>query len=167
MNFAENIKRIIVAALVTLKSNIIRNHLSARQEASGKTIRSLVIEETADGAMLKGRKAFATLEDGRKPGKAPKGFNTIIMQWIKDKGIRVTPMPYIRKPSGRWQPKYNAEQRGLMSLAGAIAHKIKTEGTVLYKDGGRKDIFTPETDQTVKEVREELSVLFVTEIQRL
>ncbi len=157
MNLSENIKKSIVISLVWLKSKIIENHIAANQEASGRTIRSLLIEETKNGARLTGRNYFSTLETGRKEGKIPLDFNEIIQQWILDKGIPFNPIPYKRQASARWQPKYTAAQRGLMSFAGAIAHKIAKEGTSLYRQGERKDIFTEPTQEAIKQIKDKLT----------
>ena len=51
-------------------------------------------------------------------------------------------IPYKRKPSAKWQPKYTPEERGLQAMASAIARTIEKSGTSLYRSGGRKDIFT-------------------------
>lgn len=167
MMLAENIKKTIIVSLVWLQSKIIENHLAANQKASGQTIRSLLIEETSTGARLLGRSYFSTVETGRKEGKTPRNFNDIIQQWVIDKGIAITPIPYKRQPSERWQPKYTAQQRGLMSIAGAIAHKIASEGTSLYRQGGREDIFTEPTQEAIKQIKDKLTGIFKIEIQML
>lgn len=166
-NIADNIRSTIVVSLEELRDKIIDNHRNVGQVASGKTINSLLVTPKGNGAELTGRKYFGTLETGRKQGKTPRNFNEIIQQWILDKGIPVTPIPYKRQPSEKWQPKYNEQQRGLVSMAGAIAHKIATEGTSLYRNGGRKDIYTGPIDETIKEIRKKLAGIFKTEIQRL
>lgn len=167
MTIERQIRNTIILSLEKLRDKIIKNHTEAGQVASGRTARSLMISETRTGGKLTGRKAFATTETGRKGGKVPRNFTEIIKQWIIDKGISIRPIPYKRQASANWIPKYSAEQRGLNSLAGAIAYKIANEGTSLYKTGGRKDIFTEPTDETIKEIREKLSGLFKLEIQRL
>lgn len=167
MIIPKNIKKTIVVSLDWLQSRIIENHIAANQKASGRTIRSLMIEETDSGARLKGRSYFSTLETGRKEGKVPRKFQEIIQQWIIDKGIPVTPIPYKRQPSDKWQPKYTAEQRGLMSFASAIAHNIATEGTSLYRQGGNKDIFTEPTQESIQQIRKKLTGIFKTEIESL
>lgn len=167
MNFTDNIKQTVVSSLEWLRTRIIENHQAANQQASGRTIRSLLIEETEAGAKLKGRQAFATLEAGRKGGKVPYNFNQIIEQWIIDKGIAVKPIPYKRKPSDNWQPKYTPQQRGLMSLAGAIAHTIAKEGTSLYRNNERLDIFSKPSKETVRQIKEKLTGIFKVEIEKL
>lgn len=163
----EHTRRTLIDALARLRSNILVNHMTAEQAASGETARSLRVEDTSFGAALFGREYFGTLEDGRKPGAVPQDFNDIIAQWIVDKGIAFESIPYIRQESAKWQPKYTPEQRGLMSLVGAIAHKIRTEGTQLYREGGRKDIFTNEIEQTKGEVKKALAGIYATEIQSI
>ena len=163
----EHTRRTLIDALAKLRSNILVNHMTAEQAASGETARSLRIEDTSFGAALFGREYFGTLEDGRKPGAVPENFNDIIAQWIVDKGIAFKPIPYVRQESAKWQPKYTPEQRGLMLLAGEIAYIIKTEGTKLHQEGGRKDIFTPEIEKTKDEVRKALAGIYTTEIQSI
>ena len=167
MNLANNIGRSIIYSLVWLKSRIIENHLAANQQASGRTIRSLMIEETQDGARLTGRSYFGTLETGRKKGKVPQNFNEVIQQWILDKGISIKAIPYKRKESEKWHPKYTPQLRGLMSMSGAIAHKIATEGTSLYRQGGQKDIFTEPKQEAIKQIRNKLTGIFKIEIQSI
>lgn len=159
--------RIVSEELEELRLRIIANHENAGQVASGRTKVSLVVEMTEDGGILFGRFPFGTLEAGRKPGGVPLGFASIIRQWIIDKGIPYSPIPYIRKPSERWQPKYTPEERGLMSLSGAIAHKIATEGTRLYQDGGRNDIYSSEITKTIDAITNRISRLFTAEIDNI
>lgn len=163
----EHTRRTLIDALAKLRSDIMTNHIEADQSASGETARSLRVEETSSGAMLLGREYFGTLEDGRKAGAVPENFNDIIAQWIIDKGIAFEPIPYIRQESAKWQPKYTPEERGLMSLAGAIAHTIRTEGTQLHREGGRKDIFTPEIEIAKEKIKRSLAGIYKTEIQSI
>lgn len=160
-------KKEVVITLEQLRNTIIDNHKRAGQPASGLTIATMRIEETETGARLLGRRAFATLETGRKPGNVPQNFTAIIKQWIIDKGIPFEHKPYIRQPSDKWQPKYTPEERGLNSLASAIAWNIERHGTKLYREGGRKDIFTEPIDKVIPELKKKLAVIFKTEIERI
>lgn len=163
----EEARKIISEELEALKQRIIDNHRAAGQMASGRTAASLNVVMRDNGGTLFGRQAFYTLEHGRGGGRVPGNFVSIIKQWIKDKGITVPSIPYIRQPSERWQPKYTPEERGLNTLAGAIAHKIKTEGTRLFRDGGRNDIYTPEIEKTTNNINKRISVLLMTDIQSI
>lgn len=148
-------------------SRIIANHVAAKQVASGRTKDSIKVELTENGGILWGRFPFGTLETGRRAGRTPHNFTGIIRQWIIDKGISVPPIQYIREPSERWKPKYTPKERGLMSMAGAIAHKIKTEGTKLYREGGRNDIYSPEVEKTVNSITDRVGLLFEQEVEHI
>lgn len=162
-----SIKNTVVLSLEELRNKIIDNHQKAGQVASGRTISSLNIQQTDNGAMLTGRQAFAILETGRKGGKVPRNFYQIIEQWVIDKGIPYSPIPYKRQPSAKWQPKYNAQQRGLMSLTGAISHKIANEGTSLYRSGNTVDIFSTPVQETITELRRKVAGIFKIQIEQI
>ena len=114
-----------------LRKKIIENHIRAGQKASGKTIASMRIEVDEQGGILFGRKAFGTLETGRKGGRVPKGFYHIILQWVRDKGIQVE------------KPK---------TFAYFVSRKIAREGTSLYRSGGRDDIYSNEIPKTTERI---------------
>lgn len=166
-------------AVITLVNDELRqfceriraNHLRAGQKASGRTAKSIRYELDAKGSIVhgvvKGRRAFETLELGRKAGKVPYNFRSIIRQWMQDKGIKAKPIPYVRKPSQRWRPKYTPQERGEMSLAGAIAYTIQTKGTSLYRQGGRADIYSPEIKRTKNNIRRRLLAIFQAEINHI
>ena len=119
-----------------------QNLASTGTNASGRTSASLRVEVDATGGRIYGRKYFRGVEQGRAGGRVPRNFQSIIRQWILDKGLTYSAIPYKRQPSAKWQPKYTPEERGLRQMASAIAHAIEKSGTSLYRSGGRKDIFT-------------------------
>lgn len=127
----DDAKKVISEELNSLKQRIIDNHLKAGQKASGRTIASLRVEMGDDEGTLFGRKAFGTLETGRRGGRVPKGFYQIILEWVKDKGISVE------------KPK---------TFAWFVARKIAREGTMLYRQGGRADIYSNEIPQTIDSI---------------
>ena len=149
----EDIEAFVKSELEALQVRIAANIGSTGRTASGRTAKSMEVETIPWGGRLTGRAAFGTLETGRKPGKVPANFTAIIRQWIKDKGLRTTPIPYKRKPSDKWQPKYTPAERGELSLAGAIAYKIRTEGTRLYRTGGDGDVYSNEIPAAVEKLR--------------
>lgn len=129
---------VLTEELEALKKKIIAQHLGAGQKASGRTAASLRVEVTEEEGTLYGRSPFGTLETGRKPGKVPQGFRTIIRKWMADKGIEAEPIPYkTDRPH-----KYTPQERGNLSLSYLIARKIKREGTSLFRKGGRADIYS-------------------------
>lgn len=153
--------------LEALRLRIIERHISAGQKASGKTIDSLHIEMLQNGGILWGRQAFEVLETGRAPGNVPKNFTKMIRQWILDKGIEVKAIPYKRQASSRWQPKYTPEERGMISLSGAIAHKIAKEGTVLHRKGANEDIYSSEVEKTIETIINRVFGIFERDIEHI
>lgn len=128
------------------KRDIIANHERAGQVASGKTRDSLSVEVTSDTtsatATMYGRKYFAALETGSAPWKKqykhpPKPFVETIAKWMLDKGIE-----------------------GVSAYL--VARKIMREGSRLYRDGGRQDIFTPVMSDIEDRIDAQLSSIFET-----
>lgn len=160
-----NALKIVFEELEDLKERISSNINNTGRRASGSTEKSLRIEMKDDEGSLLGRKAFETLETGRKPGKVPYNFTKIIAQWIQDKGISYQEISYKRNPSDKWQPKYNSpSERGLMTLASAIAYKISKEGTKLYIQGGESDIYSNEIPKTIDAIKKRIGLSVKTEI---
>lgn len=146
---------------------VIANHIRAGQKASGRTMQSIRKSITDEGGVVFARAYFGVLETGRKPGPVPKDFRSVIRQWMRDKGISAEPIPYIRKPSPKWQPKYSPQERGDLNLAGAIAYRIKKEGTQLYRNGGRDDIYSNEIPNTVKNILDRIMVVFAKDVEHI
>jgi hypothetical protein len=120
---------------------------STKTNASGKTSKELFSEVTDYSiAIYANRKGFSNTEAGQNPGKRPKNFREIIRQWIIDKGISVSPMPY--SPKFKGVRKFSSpKERGLYYAAGAIAHTNKKKGSRLYRTGGRSDVFSPAVER--------------------
>jgi hypothetical protein len=142
----DKVMELVASELEALKQRIIENHRNAGQVASGRTIASLKVEITENGGVLWGRSPFGTLETGRKGGKVPAGFWKIIRQWMDDKGIQV------EKPD---------------SFAYLVARKIAKEGTQLFRNGGRSDIYSPEVKDTVERVSDGIGILFGSEVEHI
>ena len=123
-------------------SEMRENLAKTKTNASGRTSASLRVVMTDTGGQIWGRRYFRGVEQGRAGGAVPRNFTSIIRQWILDKGLTPSAIPYKRKPSANWQPKYTPEERGLRAMASAIARTIEKSGTSLYRKGGRQDIFT-------------------------
>ena len=141
-----DIKGILGKEFESLRQRIIENHIRAGQKASGKTISSLRVYVNDNQGTLFGRQAFGVLETGRKPGKVPKGFYLIILQWVKDKGIQVE------------NPK---------SFAYLVARKIAREGTELHRQGGRADIYSPEIEKTTQEIMNRAFAVFKDDVTHI
>lgn len=157
INFDQQAARVIVREeLEQLQQNIIANMQKADEVASGRTIKSMHVETDVQGGTLFGRAFFGVLETGRRAGGIPQDFTAIIYQWMQDKNIHASPMPYkTNRPH-----KYSDPQvRGDMSMASAIAWTIKTRGSSLFRKGGRDDIYSNEIPLTIKRVEGRLVFL--------
>ena len=132
------IEEILINSGNPLIQEIQANMQSAGQNASGQTSQSLkqTVTET-DGKIkfvIDADRHFFVLEQGRKAGKQPP--ISVIQKWIEDKPIR------------------NASK----GLAFAIAKKIGAEGSVLFRTGGRTDIFSNViTDDAVASITDKIA----------
>ncbi|MEJ8747612.1 MULTISPECIES: hypothetical protein [Phocaeicola] len=142
----DKVMELVSSELEALKQKVIENQKNSGQVASGRTIASMKVEVTEDGGVLWGRSPFGTLETGRKPGKVPAGFWRIIRQWMDDKGIQA------QKPD---------------SFAYLVARKIANEGTQLFRNGGRDDIYSPEVKDMVERVSQGIGILFGSEVEHI
>lgn len=167
MSLKEEQLKIVREELTRFMERVRANHRAAGQVASGRTSASMHVEVEDNEGTVFGRMAFGTLETGRRAGRVPGNFRSIIRQWMADKGIKADPIPYVRKPSERWQPKYTPQERGDMSLAGAIAHKIATSGTKLFRDGGRSDIYSNEIPKTTETIMKRVVQLFAVDVESI
>lgn len=146
----DGLPRIGMYAVQEIRERLIRHKINA----SGRTARSLrysiggekQLKILADAG---NRAPIETLQYGRPGGKVPKGFHAIITQWILDKRISYSPIPYIRKESRGWKPKYTPEERGLNALAGAISAKIKKEGTARFHNPDT-DVYSPVLEEVIE-----------------
>lgn len=169
----ENIdyNKAIVECLDRIRTRIAANINDKGLKASGKTAESMFkpdsirLTDTGGQLVAVGRGYFQSLELGRPGGRVPRNFASIIRQWIIDKGLAVQMIPYRRQPSERWQPKYSVEERSLRAAAGAIAHTIATRGTLLYRQGGRRDIYTPVLDEETKRLEAEIGRIIANSIK--
>ena len=141
------------------KQLIIQHIIANGQNASGRTVKSLEVEQPSEEeVILWGHKPFGVMETGRKSGKIPYRFRDIILQWMQDKGVHGQPLPYkTNRPH-----KYTPEQRGDMSMAGAIARSIATKGSKLHRDGGRADVYSNVIPDTMERIRTRLTSLIQT-----
>lgn len=141
-----DIEMMLTEVFEQAKRDIIANHERAGQVASGKTRDSLSVEVTSDTtsatATMYGRKYFAALETGSAPWEKqykhpPRPFVETIAKWMTDKGIE-----------------------GVSAYL--VARKIMREGSKLYRDGGKQDIFTPVMEDIEQRIDAELSSIFET-----
>lgn len=151
----DKIRKILEQAKEQIKLNLDVENINA----SKRTSDSLQVVEYDGGVKLviggEDTAPLSTLEIGRPGGAVPFNFQEIIKQWIIDKGLSTNPIPYVRQPSDRWQPKYTPEERGLNAAAGAIAHKIKKVGTDRHLQP-RNDIYSNVVKSTIDILKKEI-----------
>lgn len=164
IQFDHQAARLIVTEELQRARQLIINHIRANgQNASGRTIKSLHVEANEEEGVLYGHRPFGILETGRKAGKVPYSFRSIILQWMKDKGLHAAPIPYVRDGAH----KYTPQERGDLSMAGAIAYTIKTKGSRLHRQGGRADVYSNVVPQTLERVRSRLISLINTQFEHI
>lgn len=154
------VSQILTEELGTLKATIINNIRTTGQWASGKTAASMQVHVSGSIGELVGRRAFGTLETGRRGGRVPRNFHNIIYDWMMAKGVHAEPMPYkTSRPH-----KYTEQERGDRTMAYFIAKTIRTMGTRLYRNGGRDDVYSRAIPLTIERINSRLSGIYVASV---
>lgn len=131
---------IIRTELEFLRDRIAANIMRNGQNASGQTIQSMRVEAGDEEGTLYGRRFFGVLETGRRPGRVPSGFAQIILKWMQAKNIQ-------------------ADDGKDLRMANAIAWAIRKRGSRLFREGGRKDVFSNEIPAARERLKERFSEL--------
>lgn len=158
----------ILKILDECRAEIVTNMQAEGVTVTGRTSGSLAVEDRGEHLVLIQRPEGAPIETtqfGREGGKVPFGFRQIIKQWIIDKKIQTKDIPYIRKPSERWQPMYTPQERGLAAAAGAIAHKIAKVGTDRFANP-KQNIYTEPIDKAIDKISNFLLIEITTNIRK-
>lgn len=138
---------VLAEAFENLRQRISANIESTGRRASGATQESLTVEVVTDtegfSATLSARPFFGALETGTQPWRTqyrhpPKFFRDIIAEWIEAKGLDLS--PYL------------------------VARKIMREGSAIYREGGRPDVYSDEIPATIESLRANIVRAFVTPI---
>lgn len=112
--------------------------------ASGRTKESLEAVADMGELIIYGRQYFQGVEQGRPAGGIPYRFPDIIYQWAKDKGIVAN---------------FGNDEIQQRKVSAAIAYFIKNNGTKLYRDGGRTDIYSDVINEMLPELQDEIGVV--------
>lgn len=142
-------KNLAAEAIQMIRNAIVEKGI----KASGRTGNSLKGEDTGTRVVVyaDGTGAPAsTLQYGREGGKVPFNFVGIIKQWIIDKGLPVTPLPFSADNPRPKMQKYTEHERGLNKMAGNFAYAIKEKGTKRHREN-RDDIYTPAQKYVISE----------------
>lgn len=109
--------------------------------ASGRTIQSMKVTANETELIITGREGFSMLETGISPQQST-ATSDKLYQWSKHKQI----------------PFRNDKQR--FFAAKAWAANQKKEGSLLFRLGGRKDVFTNEVEPLVKAIENQIEKRF-------
>lgn len=156
--------QLLTERLQWLADQVRQNHIDAGQVASGKLRDSIqsFVEDQGDRisghvdalsyieAMEQGNAPWEPIptkqaKDGHTYDYVPKWFADAIGQWMSDKGIQET------KERNRY----------------AVAWKIIHDGTLLYRQGGRSDIYSEITKAVAEEIADELAAEVAIEIKTI
>lgn len=145
------IKQIVIEELEDLAKRIAANIESTGQKNTGETGRTMHVEQDGETFTLYGRGGFYGLEIGlhHRPPIAP------IYNWILTKGLaKETPQK-------------------TLSFAFAIAHKMETEGSFLYRNkrtfGGVEspDVYSSEIKKTVQTLYDKLGAYAIGQLETI
>ncbi len=110
------------------------------QNASGKTIQSIKKTVKDNSLLITGREKFSELETGTRPNS---GVTVdAIYQWSKYKGL-----PFQNDNKRFWFSKY-------------AANKINKDGSLLFRMGGRKDVYTNEVQPLIARIFKGIDKVF-------
>lgn len=154
---AATVREIVESHLNAIKDGIAERMAKHGRNASGRTVRSMVVNATETGGYLEGAGNFLYLEQGRGPGKVPRGFYDIIREWVVAKGISYQDMI----------PKNGTPEQGLARLSGAIAYSIMKNGTKLYRDHGYDDIYSELLEKETELLAQEAAGVFEADVDTL
>ncbi len=157
-----DVKTVLTRELNSLRKAIEEKMVKERVGASGRTMASLQVVVSENEGTLFGAPYFRQLEHGRGPGKIPQGFTSVIREWILAKGVSFS--DYV--PKGRDGSRMTSEQH-LTSLAGAIAFTIMRQGTVMFRSGTPRDIYTEAVGEAVERIREGIGDIMEQRIQTI
>lgn len=134
MTLSEYIEKALNDAGERIKTNIDTQGVNA----SGKTKASIKVIKTEKGFALVGggddTAPIGTLETGRKAGNVPEGFEDILIQWARDKGISVD------------------DEK---AFARSLKWRIIKKGTLRnFVPSERKDIFSTVVTETLANIKE-------------
>lgn len=153
---------LLQAELNRLKTRIEEKIAASGASASGGAVRSLKVTVNGDEGTLWGASHIRQMEQGRGPGPGPAGFFGIIEDWVRAKGISADGYA----PKGRDASKMTQDQK-VRSLAGAIAYTIMKEGTVLYRSGTPRDIYTEALNESLERLANDTGIYFADQIQTI
>lgn len=134
---AEEVKSILSDEMSLLAGRIISNIIRNKQNATGALIKSLRIEATETTGSLFAYDYLTNLESGTLPGTYV--TSEIINKWGNAKGF--------------WS--------GYNYRSSTISRRILNSGSLLFRNGGRKDVYTNEIPLTESTILEKVGNIII------
>lgn len=134
-----------------LRSEVISQYEAKGLKASGNFARQIqVLKKSEKHYQVIAPYYVYTFEHGRKAGKIPKAFASIIYKWSEDKGITFA----------------NEKQR--TRFAFAVANKISKQGTLQYRNNtNRGQIYTPAINEAITKIQEAFKEELMTKVNTI
>ena len=129
----EEVKGILLDEMSLLAGRVISNIIRNKQNATGSLIKSIRVESTETTGSLFAYDYLPNLESGTLPGTYV--TSEIINRWANAKGF--------------WS--------GYNQRASTISRRIMNSGSLLFRNGGRKDVYTNEIPLTVQNLENRIS----------
>lgn len=156
----QSVEQILHDLLAECVADIRRRFMASGKNVTGRTIASLEsgTEQTGGGDItgrISGARYFGAMETGRGPyngGPSSQGeFLRNLTQWCAMRGV----------------PSQGLTEEQYRRFAGYLRWRINKLGTRLYRQGGRKDIFTPPVEDFQRRLGERVLLFYQREVQNL
>lgn len=156
----QSTKQILDELLAECVADIRRRFMASGKNVTGRTIASLEsrTEQSGSGDLtgsILGARYFGAMETGRGPyagGPSSQGaFLQNLKQWCAIRGV----------------PAEGLTEEQYLRFANFLRWRINKFGTKLYRDGGRKDIFTPPVEEFQRKLEERVLLFYEHEVQNL
>lgn len=138
----DELKKLVMDVLTDARHAIVEQMRKNGQYVTGKTAQQIICECEVGTFGAKARItapiSLLTLETGRRPGRVPFNFQQVIFQWSIDKRLQ------FRTVSAR------------RSFAYYTARKISREGSWIYRQGFRVDVYTTILRTATEKLKEKL-----------
>ena len=133
----EDIKGILLDEMSLLAGRVISNIIRNKQNATGSLIKSIRVESTETTGSLFAYDYLPNIESGNLPGTYV--TSEILNRWANAKGL--------------WS--------GSNYRASTISRRIMNSGSLLFRNGGRKDVYTNEIPLTEQNLVDRISGVII------
>ena len=133
------------------KLKVVSNILKAKKNRSGETVRSIRVDTQNQDLIVWGRENFHNMETGISPQEMKASISTLsylsvrsnIAAWSK-----YLPLEFV-----------NVKERFI--FASNVVRNIQEKGSLLFQQGGRKDIYSNEEEALLKNISDKVGQIIV------